>query len=79
MTRLGKTNAKKEVNKSCTLNPVLVALLLSLLVNVFLFVWPNGLRWGGDFSNPDYIHFDDKFNLRQPDHYLEKLANLWGG
>ncbi len=37
------------------------------------------MRWGGDFSNPDYIHFDDKFNLRQPDHYLEKLANLWGG
>ncbi len=36
------------------------------------------LRWGGDFSTPDYIHFDDKINAQDPESYKAKLASIWG-
>lgn len=27
------------------------------------------LRWGGDFSPPDFVHVDDGFNLREPERW----------
>lgn len=35
-----------------------------------------GLRWGGLFSTPDPVHFDDGLNIHNPALYNQLLANL---
>lgn len=37
------------------------------------------VRWGGDFSTPDVIHFDDMLNKRDPYEWWSKFEALWGG
>jgi len=34
------------------------------------------LRWGGDFKQPDPVHFDDGLNVRDPAAWVAKLAAL---
>ena len=34
-----------------------------------------GLRWGGDFSQPDVVHIDDGLNVRNPTTWAAKLAS----
>ncbi len=35
------------------------------------------IRWGGDFTVPDYIHFDDGLNVTNPQQFLTKLHKYW--
>lgn len=35
------------------------------------------LTWGGDFTPADPVHFDDRFNLTDPQGYLNQLKTLW--
>ena len=37
-----------------------------------------GLRWGGNFGTPDYVHFDDMLNIKKPEEYQRKLNKILG-
>ena len=41
-------------------------------------VCKQGLRWGGHFGTPDFVHFDDKLNINDPEQYQRKLIQLHG-
>jgi D-alanyl-D-alanine carboxypeptidase len=36
------------------------------------------LKWGGDFTTPDVVHIDDRFNIQKPAEFQAKLRALWG-
>ena len=37
-----------------------------------------GLRWGGDFSTPDPVHFDDGLNVKNVAAWTAKFNKLHG-
>jgi hypothetical protein len=37
-----------------------------------------GIRWGGDFGNPDPVHFDDGLNVKDITAWTNKLNQLHG-
>lgn len=43
------------------------------LIYMIVEIKSHGLRWGGDFSKWDGVHFDDGLNLVNPELYKQKL------
>ena len=37
-----------------------------------------GIRWGGDFGNPDPVHFDDGLNVKDMTSWTAKFNQLHG-